>query len=289
MKTFWTVTVFLGISSMVSAQNWHIGVNGGIANYQGDLVDKYYDFRQTKGHVGLTASYELFDQIILRGGITYAKISGSDQYSNKDYLVARNLSAATAITELSFVGEFYLNNLYYKRYSPYLFGGLALFHFNPYTYDSAGTKVFLKPLGTEGQGISGYGKKPYALTQIALPFGAGIKYALTDNIRLGFELGFRKTFTDYLDDVSTSYADPNDLLTARGPLAVSLSYRGDELPGGDPVYPAKGVQRGGAKYKDLYYFTGFNLSFRMVKKTTNNNGLFRPGRKGKLACPTVPL
>lgn len=289
MKTFWTIPFFLILAISSRAQDWHVGLATGLSNYQGDLVDKYYDFRQTNGHIGITLSYELFDQIILRGGLTHARIQGNDKYQEKDVLVARNLSAKTSITELSLVGEFYFNNLYYKRWSPYLFGGVALFHFNPFTLDSSGTKRFLQPLGTEGQGLAGYNKEPYSRLQLSLPFGGGFKYAVTDDIRVGLEVGLRKTWTDYLDDVSTNYADPNDLINARGPLAASLAYRGDELPGGDPNIPAKGAQRGGEKYKDIYYFTGVNVSFRIGKKTTGDDGRYRPGRRNRNACPTVPL
>lgn len=289
MRTFSKLLLLLCISSVGYSQNLHIGIAAGLSNYQGDLIDKYYDFRQTDAHFGIIANYELADQLMIRGGFTYAKVSGHDRFSKKDVLRMRNLSFESKIKELSLTGEFYINNLYYRRYSPYLFGGIALFHFNPYTFDSAGSKVFLKPLSTEGQGIPGYRQKPYSLLQVSFPFGAGIKYALTDNIRIGAELGFRKTFTDYLDDVSTSYADPNDLLNARGPLSVSLSYRGDEVSDGNPAYPAKGEQRGGEQFKDLYYFTGLNITFRIGgKKTSTENGLFR-SRKQKESCPPVPL
>ncbi len=101
-------------------------------------------------------------------------------------------------------------------------------------------RVYLKPLSTEGEGLPGYpDRKPYSLTQLAIPFGGGVKFAITNDWHIGLEVGLRKLFTDYLDDVSSTYADPNDLLTAKGQLAVDLSYRGDEVVGGDPVYPTK--------------------------------------------------
>jgi len=289
MRTFSKLLVLLCISSFGYSQNFHIGVAGGLSNYQGDLIDKYYDPRQSHGHFGVIVNYELADQFMLRGGFTFAKVSGNDRFSSKNVLQMRNLSFESKIQELSLTGEFYINNLYYRRYSPYIFGGVALFHFNPYTFDSAGSKVFLKPLSTEGQGLAGYKQKPYSLLQVSFPFGAGIKYALTDNIRIGAEVGFRKTFTDYLDDVSTSYADPNDLLNAKGAQSVSLAYRGDEVAGGNPIYPAKGEQRGGEQFKDLYYFSGLNITFRIGgNKAGSEKGWFR-SRKSKENCPPVPL
>src|SRR5688572_5496386 len=248
----------------VSAQRVHVGIAGGLSNYLGDVLDKYYVAKQTNGFIGATVHYELLDQLILRGTYNFARVNGNDRYISKDYMKLRNLRFETVISEFSVAGELYLYNLYEKQFSPYLFAGLAIFKFDPYTYDSAGSKVYLKPLSTEGQGLSQYpNRKPYSLIQPAIPVGAGIKFAITENLRVGLELGYRKLFTDYLDDVSTTYADPNDLLAAKGQLSVDLSYRGDEIPNGDPVYPAKGTQRGGEKYKDVYYFTGLNISYRI--------------------------
>ena len=179
------------------------------------------------------------------------------------------------------VTEYYFFNLYDRRYSPYVFAGLAAYRFNPYAYNGTSDKIFLKPLSTEGQGIPGYpNREQYSLTQVALPFGGGIKFAISDNLRVGLEMGIRKLFTDYFDDVSTTYADPNDLLAARGQLAVDRSDRGDEVPSGSPAYPTKGDQRGGEKSKDYYYFSGLHLTYRLGAGGGGSNG-----GKNKTGCP----
>ena len=286
MKRLFLISSLLVMASVVSAQSFHLSVFGGLSNYQGDLTDGIYVKNSTKAVGGLTLQYELTERLSLRTGLMYGKITGNDDFNTKTYLQARNLEFASSIAELSLVGEFTVFNLNNIRWSPYVFGGVALFRFNPYTHDAEHNKVFLKPLSTEGQGLEGYPeRKPYSLTQVALPFGGGIKYALTDNIRIGAEVGIRKTFTDYLDDVSTNYADPIDLLEQRGPLAVEYSYRGDEVAGGNPAYPAKGAQRGGAQQKDLYYFSGISLSFRLG----GGYGSTFAGRNGRnnLGCPKV--
>jgi hypothetical protein len=183
------------------------------------------------------------------------------------------------------VAQYYTFGFENKRWSPYVFGGLAVYHFNPYILTTTGEKIFLKPLSTEGEGLSAYpDKKPYPLTQLALPFGGGVKYALTDNIRIGAEVGLRKLFTDYLDDISTDYVDENDLRAERGDLAVQVAYREDEVAGGNPNYPAKGAQRGSPSQKDLYYLSGLTISFRLGE----GGGLFHGG-KGKYGCPKVPM
>ena len=286
MRKIITISLVL-LSSVAIGQRVHVGLFGGLAAYNGDLTDKILPKKVTNGAIGVTLNYELTDNIMLRGGFTYAIVGGADRYSDDATLRARNLSFETKIKEFSAIAEYNIFNLYDRRYSPYIFGGLAVYNYNPYTYvGGSDQKIYLKPLGTEGQGLSGYAdRKPYALTQLALPFGAGLKFAINDNLRVGLEVGIRKLFNDYLDDVSTTYADPNDLLAGRGQLAVDLSYRGDELPGGDPNYPTKGTQRGGAKSKDNYYFTGIHLTYRLGGN--NGGGIFGGGggKKSRTGCP----
>lgn len=285
------LTVFLLTTATISAQSLHVGVFGGTSSYSGDLVEKYFPGHgQTKAAFGVTANYELFDQIFLRGGLTYARVGGADSLGEKPNLKLRNLSFQSSILEFSVLGEFYLMNLYNRRYSPYLFGGLALYHFDPYAYTVTGQKVFLQPLSTEGQGLPGYTNKPYKLTQLAIPFGGGIKYAINDNFRIGLEFGLRKLFTDHLDDLSTNFADQTDLLNAKGQLAVDMAYREDEVVGGNPSYPAKGAQRGSVEHKDFYYTLGLHLTYRIGGD--NGGGLFSNfsgKRKYKSGCPPNPM
>lgn len=278
MKKFFFI-FFLVFSFQASAQRLHIGIFGGLSAYNGDLTESLYPKKVSNGVIGLTASYELRDQIIIRGGLSYTVVGGADRYNTKPDLLARNLSFETSITELSVLGEYYFQNLYRNKVSPYVFGGIALYRFNPYSYDASGQKVFLKPLSTEGQGINGY-PKPYSLTQPALPFGAGVKYAVNNNLRIGLEIGFRKLFTDYLDDVSGNYASEADLFAAKGAQAVDMSYRGDDLPGGSFIYPAKGAQRGSPNFKDIYYFTGIHLTYRITPLRGGD-----PMRMNRNGCP----
>jgi hypothetical protein len=285
MRGFFALTAFFCFSSAIS-QPLQIGLFGGIGNYKGDLVDKVYVGRFTKPAIGLTVSYELTERLNIRAGLTQAKVEGDDKFNTKTYLQLRNINFQSSISEFSLLGEFNIFNLSNIKWTPYVFGGLAVYHFNPYTYDAAGTKQFLKPLSTEGQGIAGYNTKPYSLTQLALPFGGGIKYAISDKVRIGLEVGIRKLFTDYLDDISTNYADQFDLLAAIGAKAVEIAYRGDEAPGGSPIYPAKGDQRGGATQKDSYYFTGLRIGFRLG--SGSGNGLFNNKGKKSYGCPRVP-
>jgi len=295
MKQY-TLAIIFSILSTSAFTQVHIGVFGGLSAYNGDLVDKIFPKKVTNGAIGITVNYELADQIMLRGGFTYSVVGGADRFSSKPLLVLRNLAFETSIVEFSAVGEYYLFNLYDRPYSPYAFAGLAVYHFNPYAFDANHNKTYLKPLSTEGQGIAGYpDRKPYSLTQAAIPFGGGIKFSVTDNLRIGIEMGFRKLFTDYLDDVSKNYIDPSDLLAARGQQAVDMSYRGDEVPGGNPSYPPKIDQRGNPANNDFYYFTGIHLTYRIGSSDggSGGGGIFRGGggggRKSRTGCPANPM
>ena len=289
MKTVPFIIFFLLIVLMLPAQRVFIGAAGGLANYNGDLLDKLYAKKITNGFIGVTVHYEVQDQILIRGAYNFARVNGSDTYSDKEELRLRNLQFESTISEFTVAGEYYLFNLYEKRFSPYAFVGLGIFHFNPYTLDSVGRKIFLHPLSTEGQGIYP-NKKPYSLLQPVIPFGGGVKFAIGENFRVGIEINFRKLFTDYLDDVSTSYPNYDDLLAARGQTAVDFSYRGDEIPTGDQAFPTKDTQRGSAAQKDVYYFTGINIQFRPSFGNGGGGGRGRGfGKKSKFGCPTVPL
>lgn len=279
MKKYFHLLYSLLLSHFLIAQDIHIGLFGGLSAYNGDLTESIFPKKVTNGAIGVTASYELTDNILIRGGLTYSVVGGADRFNKNEDLRLRNLSFETSILELSAVGEYYLLNLYNNKISPYVMGGLAVYKFNPYTYNAANAKVFLKPLSTEGQGLPGYpNSKEYKLTQLAIPFGGGIKYAINENIRIGLELGLRILFTDHLDDVSGNYVDQADLLAAKGQIAVDFSYRGDEVSGGSLTYPTKGAQRGSPDVNDYYYFTGLHLTYRLPGK----NNISRRNRNG---CP----
>jgi hypothetical protein len=273
MKIILLVFSFSLLSLISAAQGLHLNLFLGTANYKGDLQDKVFTFNDAHLAGGLGFSYDLSNRVALRAGFKIGKISADDKNGpNK----ARNLNFTSQITEGDIDLQYFITPMGLHSLSPYVFAGVALYHFDPYTYDSTGHKYYLRYLSTEGEGFMP-GRKPYHITQVGIPFGAGVKLWLSDNINAGFEVGFRKLFTDYLDDVSTTYVDAATLAANRGAKAVELAYRGDEVKEGSPVYPAGGTQRGNSVNKDWYYFAGFTLSFRLL------NGNFRSG-KG-LACP----
>lgn len=272
--------------SLFSQQRLQLTIFGGLSNYQGDLQGREFTFDQSNPALGLGLKYDFTPHIAIRTSLNFAKVGGDDK-RNASTLQFRNLSFESKITEGNLLLEYTLMNMEEKAFSPYVFAGIGLFHFNPYAFDTLGNKVNLKPLSTEGQGLAQYpDRKPYKLTQFNIPFGGGVKFRISSNTVLSYEIGFRKLFTDYLDDVSTSYVDQFILAQERGPKAVEMAYRAGELKSGDPNYPAAGTIRGGAKYKDWYYFQGITLYIGLGKNYGATSGGGRR-RGNQLDCPKV--
>ena len=272
---------FLILSPFISfSQNLHFDLFGGIATYQGDLQTKRFTLEQSNPAVGIGFSYDLSPKFSVRTGFTYGKIEGDDKKNTASKgNEVRNLNFTSKISEVHVGLEYNFFNTEGTSITPYVFAGVAGFRYNPYTTDSAGMKYFLQPLSTEGQGLAAYPeRKEYKLTQFAIPFGGGLKLKVSETLQIGLEVGIRKLFTDYLDDVSTTYVDEVALLSAKGPKATVLAYRGDEV-NPNLVYPSNGEQRGNAKRKDLYYFSGIRVS----KLIGGNGG--GGNRKNRTGCP----
>ncbi len=239
-----------------------IGFFAGCSYYIGDLNPMGHFNKFTKPAGGFAVRFDPTTRLAIRASTFFGSIEAHDKASHSVYQQQRNLNFQSSIIELS--GQFEFNFLDYEignekhRFTPYFFLGIGVFRFQPRGL-SNGTWVDLQPLGTEGQGLPGGAtKKKYRLTQISIPFGAGIKVWLSKNIGLSVDWGMRKTFTDYLDDVSTRYYAPSKL-----GKAAKLS---DPSIGTDPNYNNVGRQRGNPTTKDWYAFAGITLTYKLKGK-----------------------
>ncbi len=257
MKYLFYFSICLFLTLRANAQRIYSNVFVGVTNYQGDLQQKIFEVKNAKPVIGASISYLLLDNIAIRSGLNFAVVSADDIY-NSERNKSRNLNFTSNIYEGYLGAEYYLKSLHNYYFTPYIFAGLAFYHFNPVTKDSAGVKQYLAGLNTEGQGFTP-GKLKYNLFQFCIPFGGGIKYSVNENFHLGIEFGIRKLFTDYLDDVSGTYVDKSILLANRGAKAVELAYRGKG------AYPAAGSPRGSSAKKDWYYFLGITTAFKMFR------------------------
>lgn len=274
-------------ASATVAQPVRLHLMAGFANYSGDIQQKRFTLGQSNAVVSAGGTFNITDKFALRSDYSFAHV-GADDKLNKPDLRVRNLNFKTIIQELNLLGEYDILNISDHRLTPYIFAGIGVFKFSPYTADSSGNKVFLVGLSTEGQGLPEYpARKVYKKTQFNIPLGGGIKFALSEDLYVGFEIGVRKLFTDYLDDVSTTYIDRNTLLTRKGQQAVDYAFRGDELKSPLP-YPADGAMRGNSKRNDYYYYGQFRISFRMPWFDNGGSNTGKSGRKG-LGCPSWHL
>ena len=217
-----------------------VGFGTGTSSYIGEMAGYSTPistvFKMMRWNVGGTYTRHLSPHFAARVGFTWGRISGDDytfNAGNPDIRFLRNLHFRNDIKEFSLVGMYFLkadgrSSDRRVQLNPYIFAGIAAFSHNPVARvpenlrEIYGNKwVALQPLGTEGQGQPGYAN-PYSLFGVAIPFGVGLRYKINDRLNIGAELGFRFTNTDFLDDVSGLYADPNVLSSA---LAKAMSNR----------------------------------------------------------------
>lgn len=264
------------------AQHYEVGVMLGGSTYMGDLVPERKALSTGSYHFagGAFVRYNHSELLTTKLAINYGHIGADDANSSVAGRRSRNLSFKSPLLETSLTAEINIlgyDSKYLTRiFSPYAFMGISWFKFNPKA-ELNGDWVELQPLGTEGQGLQELPERqPYKLSGFSIPMGAGLKFALNDKINIGAEIGMRKTFTDYLDDVSHSYAG-DDLLIENGKeTTLLLSNRTDSPKTSESM-------RGNPTQNDLYLFGGLTVSFNL-----NDNGLVgarRKSRKG-VGCPT---
>lgn len=252
----------------------------GLSNYQGDLQQQQFSMQQAKLAGSLGVQYDVSEHFSARSFVSYSILTAADVNNKSSALRQRNLSFDTRLWEWELGAQYHLFSLNNRWWTPYVFAGVSLFHFKPASLTNSGDRVFLQPLSTEGQGFVA-GRAPYQSLQAAIPFGIGAVYALTEDVRVGIELGYRKTFTDYIDDVSTRYVDELLLLQNRGATAVEMAYRGTG------TYPNAGTVRGSWGNKDAFYFLQLSLTIRpfvdWYKRTSGVPGMKKDKRVG---CPS---
>ncbi|MFT3825913.1 MAG: DUF6089 family protein [Chitinophagaceae bacterium] len=249
-------------------QEGEIGISAGAAHYFGDLNTRA-KLNRPKLAMGVFFRKQFKNYIGVRVQAHFAQLGYSDVYNtDNEYQRRRNLSFNTNVFELTLQGDFnffkFVPGDPNYRFTPYITLGAGIFTYDPYAYLN-GQKVYLRPLGTEGQGTAAYpDRKPYNTMAFCFPLGVGVKYALTDKINIGFEITHRFTTTDYLDDVSKTYVgiDKFPSLPDGSPSnAQLLQDRSYET--GEPI-GIEGRQRGFSKQKDQYIMAEVTFSFNLT-------------------------
>lgn len=287
-----------------------IGGGIGVTNFMGDLggANKIgsngisdFDFRATRPTLHVDYRYYILQSLAAKAGLTYGWVGGSDENTEEQFRNNRNAHFRSPIVELAAQVDWFffeqsrtgqVHNLKGARGALnmdigfYIFAGVSGFYFNPkakltevYNPElieaglEADNKWYaLRKIGTEGQGYFPTRKK-YSPISVAVPFGLGIRHNLNSDMSIEFEYGFRKTFTDYIDDVSTSYVDPD---VFEGDDALVAKHFSNPSPSADPDHPlhsstSPGEQRGNPKENDAYMFGIFSFKYKLTSNKTHGS------------------
>ncbi|MEP6847157.1 MAG: DUF6089 family protein [Panacibacter sp.] len=268
--------IFAGIiglaASTANAQlyesNVHEGEFGasiGLAHYFGDL-NTTAAINRPKFSGGIYYVKQFNNYVGLKIAADYARLGYSDIYSTNEVQKRRNLSFNTNLWEASLSGYFnffkFIPGVEGYNYTPYVSLGIGVFMYDPYAYLD-GQKYFLRALGTEGQGRDTNAAAPYSTMGVSFPLTVGFKYSINSDINVFAELGYRFTNTDYIDDVSTTYADPNSFpALPDGSPSPEFLLQDRSYEYGTPI-GIKGRQRGNSLQKDSYIMLHFGVSINL--------------------------
>ena len=259
----WFLPLLLILNGLaVTGQVNELGLTAGATYYIGDLNPYRHYPKDTKLAGGIVFRHNLTDRYALRLQGLYGTLQAYDSDSPDSLQQLRNLHFRAPLFEASLLLE--INFFKYrskgkdaKKWTPFVFGGLAYFRASPKA-QLDDTWYDLQQLGTEGQSTT-QGDKLYAVDHMAIPFGAGLKLN-AGRIDFQLEWGMRRTWTDYIDDVSGAYFDNDVLAFENGPLAAALADRSgleDRIPG----YSNTGRARGDANTRDWYVYSGLTITY----------------------------
>jgi hypothetical protein len=260
LKRRLSLLVAIALSLSVRAQVWELGAQLGGAGYMGDLnPTNPVKLSGLSGAAFVKANFDPYWSLGLH--FAMGKIKANDASSTHAQFRQRNLSFHNTMKEVSLQLDFNFFDYFagggFSRISPYMYTGVGVLLFNPKTMYNG--KEYELPLYT----TEGSEYKKYALT---VPFGAGIKYNVSGGLTLLGNVGYRNSYTDYLDDVSQTYPGVTnfDTNTDYGRTQAFLSDRSGEQSG---VYIGQsGLQRGDFRKRDSYMFVGIGITYTFVSQ-----------------------
>jgi len=238
------------IAASSKAQTFEIGGFIGTSYYLGEL-NPALPYNQTKLAYGGLLRYNINSRWAAKLSYYRGEVEGSDATGGS--IVNRDLNFNSKINDFSLVAEFnfweYFTGSKKSFFTPFIFGGISYFTFKPTSFSG----VELQPLGTEGQNVSFDDRSPYNQYGFAIPFGFGIKYSISERLGLSFEWGMRKTFTDYIDDVSSTYYLEGS--------TINPDNTGQVLSDPTMIHDPN-MQRGDDKTNDWYNYTGVTITYQ---------------------------
>ncbi len=274
-----------------SAMEFRFGAGGSI--FLGDLGGNFgkrkdafldLDFETVRYSINASAKVNVRKWFAVRADFNHARVFGNDALAAEGFRRDRNLSFKSNLNEVSLISEVVMVNflklkkLTKLRTELYAFGGLGVLNFNPEAKLN-GIWYELRPLGTEGQGLIA-GTKPYRKVTGVIPMGLGIRKLINATFTLGIELSMRKSFTDYIDDVSGRYYNNDVIREKRGHVAAELSDR--SLGGTTTSSGFRGNPNENDNYAFLQVYLSKGISNQLVM---NERQAFRKIGKKTYKCP----
>jgi hypothetical protein len=278
MKKSALLFLLIANTFIVQSQVREIGIFAGGSYYVGEINRSH--FSQQQAAFGLIHRKDLKNnRVSIRFNLMYNQLKAVDFKSGNPDQISRNLSFKNSIIEFGPVVEVDFfdfipgqDNTETAGYgTPYFFGGISLIRSDPKAQNSNGKWVSLQPLMTEGQNTAFNTKKKYLRNQIVIPFGMGVKVNLSHHICLSFEYGLRKTFSDYLDDVSGLYPDLKYMEENRPeafPFSENIKEVFDDNGYLVPTIDHSGLQRGNSADKDWYMVSGISLTYELFNDSS---------------------
>jgi hypothetical protein len=273
MRRYFLILLFGVFAFVGKSQVSEIGFCGGVSFYMGDLNPRGV-FAESRLAGGLIYRYNISPRFAFKAAALFGSLQAEDA---KTGTPERNLSFRSPLSELSAQMELNFMRLYnekgYNFFTPYIYLGVGIFSFNPQA-EYGGVWYDLQPLGTEGQGLNAKdpesgidyeGKKPYKLTQFAIPFGLGVRFNFLKYYSIGLEWGYRATFTNYIDDVGGVYVRHDFLVLKRSELIANLADRTTKMIDADhPDFHNPGTERANVtKTNDWYSFALVTFTFKL--------------------------
>ncbi len=239
-----------------SQNSLEAGVSGGVAYYNGDIVPGM-PFVMPQPAYGAIVRYNFGHRWTAKLTYTHGKVAGDD--AKTDAVANRMLNFVTTLDDISVMGEFnfmeYFTGSRQHKFTPYITAGAGFFFFKP-TTEYNGQVYDLRSLGTEGQNVNYDGRQPYKKYNFAAIFGLGFKYSLGNRWGISAEWRMHKTFTDYLDDVSTTYY-------LDGPAMDPANLTPEEYFSDPTLSHKPGEQRGNSGTKDWFGMANISVTYKI--------------------------
>ncbi len=264
-KIFTTVllsVLFLGASAQNVFQGYERGGLIGASHYIGDL-NPTVQINKPHFAFGGLIKHNFSDYISIGLQLDLSKVSYADSFNNSTFEKSRNLSFESYVGGLKTMVEFnffrFRTGNFRYRWTPYVGTGLGILYYDPYV-DFESARYHLRDLGTEGQFISQYKDRKYTSLTAYIPVSFGFKYWIRPGLNFAVEFFQKFTFTDYLDDVSTSYVgSDNFIYNNRKGVSYYLQDRSRENL--DNAIGIEGRQRGTSTDNDKIFGLQLKLTF----------------------------